>query len=209
MRLLFVISRVLRLFLGPASSSGQEHLPATGPYIISPNHQSYLDPFIVCSVLPYRVFHDLFVVGAAEYFETPLMRWLARQIKLFPVDPDANLVSAMKASAFGLHHGKILMLFPGRRAIDRRNGQAIQEGRADSGAASRRADRAGGAARGLRDLAAESGVELEGVAALEPSPGARAIRLADSIRAVERLRRSQRADCVTRFSACGTRCKVA
>ena len=119
MALLFIISRALRLLFGPGVSSGQEHLPATGPYIIAPNHQSYLDPFIVCSVLPYRLFHDLFVVGATEYFETPLMRWLARQIKLFPVDADANLVSAMKAGAFGLHHGKILMLFPeGERSID-------------------------------------------------------------------------------------------
>ena len=36
-----------------------------------------------------------------------------------PVDPDANLVPAMKAGAFGLAHGKILMLFPeGERSID-------------------------------------------------------------------------------------------
>jgi 1-acyl-sn-glycerol-3-phosphate acyltransferase len=36
-----------------------------------------------------------------------------------PVDPDANLVPAMKAGAFGLTHGRILMLFPeGERSID-------------------------------------------------------------------------------------------
>jgi 1-acyl-sn-glycerol-3-phosphate acyltransferase len=36
-----------------------------------------------------------------------------------PVDPDANLVSAMKACAFGLTHGRILLLFPeGERSID-------------------------------------------------------------------------------------------
>ena len=47
------------------------------------------------------------------------MAWLARQFNLVPVDPDANLVSAMKAGAFGLTHGKILVLFPeGERSID-------------------------------------------------------------------------------------------
>jgi long-chain acyl-CoA synthetase len=35
------------------------------------------------------------------------------------VDPDANLISAMRAGAFGLRHGRILMLYPeGQRSID-------------------------------------------------------------------------------------------
>jgi long-chain acyl-CoA synthetase len=119
MPFLFIVSRVARMLFGPGIVKGLEHLPRTGPYIIAPNHQSFLDPVLVCSALPYRLFPQLFVVGAAEYFETPLMRRLARALNLIPVDPDANLVTAMKASAFGLQHGKILMLFPeGERSID-------------------------------------------------------------------------------------------
>jgi long-chain acyl-CoA synthetase len=116
---LFAIMRVIRL-LGPTVRiSGMQHLPAQGPFIISPNHQSFVDPFIVNGVLPYRVFSQLFFVGAAEYFETPLTRRIAKISNLVPVDPDANLVSAMKASAFGLAHRKVLMLFPeGERSID-------------------------------------------------------------------------------------------
>jgi len=35
------------------------------------------------------------------------------------VDPDANLVPAMRAGAFGLRHGRSLMLYPeGERSID-------------------------------------------------------------------------------------------
>jgi long-chain acyl-CoA synthetase len=117
--LFFAISRLLRLLVGPRAVTGRHHLPRHGPYIISPNHQGYLDPFILCAVLPHHVFRNLFFVGAAEYFETPLTRWLAKKINLLPVDPDANLVSAMKASAFGLKHGKILVVFPeGERSID-------------------------------------------------------------------------------------------
>jgi long-chain acyl-CoA synthetase len=115
----YFLSRVLRLGLARTQVQGLEHLPRQGPYIISPNHQGYLDPFFVCGVLPYRIFKQLFFVGAAEYFETSLMSWVARECNCVPVDPDANLVSAMKASAFGLAHGKILMLFPeGERSID-------------------------------------------------------------------------------------------
>jgi long-chain acyl-CoA synthetase len=115
----FLTARLLRLFLGPGEVAGRANLPQHGPYIISPNHQSYVDPFIVLSVLPYHLFRNLFFVGASEYFDTRLTRWLARKINLLPVDPDANLVSAMQASARGLRHGKILMLFPeGERSID-------------------------------------------------------------------------------------------
>jgi long-chain acyl-CoA synthetase len=117
--LFYVVLRGLRLILPRLEPTGLEHLPAVGPYIISPNHQSYLDPVFVCSVLPFGVLRRLFFVGATEYFETPFTAWLARQLNLVPVDPDANLVPAMKAGAFGLTHGRILMLFPeGERSID-------------------------------------------------------------------------------------------
>jgi len=117
--LVFLIARLLRVFGPPVEVSGLDQLPREGPFIISPNHQSYVDPFIVTGVLPFRVFTRLFFVGAAEYFETPFMRWLAGVCNLVAVDPDANLLPAMKASAFGLAHDKVLMLFPeGERSID-------------------------------------------------------------------------------------------
>ncbi len=109
----------MRLVVPKLTVSGADHLPARGPYIICPNHQSYIDPFIINGVLPYGILKQLFFVGAAEYFETSVTSWLAKQANLVPVDPDANLVPAMKAGAFGLAHGKILMLFPeGERSID-------------------------------------------------------------------------------------------
>jgi long-chain acyl-CoA synthetase len=117
--LLFAATRALVRPLMRPRAIGLEHLPGHGPYIVSPNHQSYLDPFVLVSVLPFHVFRDLFFVGAAEYFEHPLAAWLARQVNIVPVDPDANLVPAMQAGAFGLRQGKVLVLFPeGERSID-------------------------------------------------------------------------------------------
>ena len=47
------------------------------------------------------------------------MRRLARWLRIMVVDPDANLIPAMRAGAFGLRHGKVLVLFPeGERSID-------------------------------------------------------------------------------------------
>jgi long-chain acyl-CoA synthetase len=115
----FTLLRAVRFLFFRVRVSGLEHLPEKGPYIISPNHQSYVDPFVLCGVLPYRIFKDIFFVGAVEYFETPFTRWVAHTANIVPVDPDSNLIPAMKAGAFGLSHGKILMLFPeGERSID-------------------------------------------------------------------------------------------
>ena len=116
---IFVLARALAALLARPRADGVAHLPRQGPFIISPNHQGYLDPFFLVSVLPYGVFRQLFFVGAAEYFQTPLTARLARSLNVVPVDPDANLLPAMQAGSFGLRHGKVLVLFPeGERSID-------------------------------------------------------------------------------------------
>lgn len=116
---LFVIGKILKTLLARVRISGIENLPRSGGYIISPNHQSYLDPFLLCTSLPFAVFRNLFFVGAVEYFETSATRWFARMTNIVPVDPDSNLVPAMKAGAFGLAHDKTLVLFPeGERSVD-------------------------------------------------------------------------------------------
>ena len=120
----FLLSRILRLFAEDRFQlrvTGLENLPAHGPYIISSNHQSFLDPVVLTSVLPWPVFRQLFSVGTSEIFGSGFMRVLARSLRVVVVDPDANLISAMRAGAFGLRHGRILMLYPeGQRSIDGR-----------------------------------------------------------------------------------------
>jgi long-chain acyl-CoA synthetase len=98
---------------------GVEKLPKSGPYIISSNHQSYLDPLILASVLPPEVFHKVFAVGTSEIFGEGFMLRLARSLRVVVVDPDANLIPAMRAGAFGLRQGRPLILYPeGERSID-------------------------------------------------------------------------------------------
>ena len=118
-RVLWVAARAVVRALACPRVSGVEYLPPNGPYIVSPNHQSYLDPIVLAGVLPFHVYRQLFFVGAVEYFETPASRWLASQLNIVPVDPDANLLPAMQAAAFGLRHSRVLVLFPeGERSID-------------------------------------------------------------------------------------------
>src|SRR5208337_4679330 len=118
----FVVSRVIQMIAldrFDLKVSGRDKLPKSGPYIISSNHQSYLDPLILASVLPQNLFGRLFAVGTSEIFGQGFMRRLARSIKVIVLDPDANLVPAMRAGAFGLRHGLALILYPeGERSID-------------------------------------------------------------------------------------------
>ncbi len=99
--------------------SGLENLPREGPFIICPNHQSYLDPPVVASTIPWPVFRRIFVVGTSEIFGAGLFRKIAQTFRLFPVDPDRNLVPAMRIGACGLRRGGVLLIYPeGERSVD-------------------------------------------------------------------------------------------
>ncbi|MDQ3321532.1 MAG: AMP-binding protein [Acidobacteriota bacterium] len=89
------------------------------PYLICPNHQSFLDPFVLSSTYSYEVLNNSFVVGASMFFQSGFMRFVARMMNVVAIDPDTQLLKAIKASATGLKHGKILNIFPeGERGFD-------------------------------------------------------------------------------------------
>jgi long-chain acyl-CoA synthetase len=118
----YMVTRVMQLIARDRfhlKVTGREKLPKNGPFIISSNHQSYLDPLILASLLPSELFVRTFAVGTSDIFGKGFMRRLARSIKVVVLDPDANLVPAMRAGAFGLRHGLALVLYPeGERSID-------------------------------------------------------------------------------------------
>ncbi len=119
---LFLGARLLRalgtVVLG-LRITGVENFPREGAFLLSPNHQGFLDMFLLAGALPWHVFRRMFFVGASEYYATPTRQRVARAVHVIPVDPDANLVRAMQAGAFGLRHGKVLVLFPeGERSVD-------------------------------------------------------------------------------------------
>jgi long-chain acyl-CoA synthetase len=88
-------------------------------FLICPNHQSFLDPFILTSVYSHDVFTNIFHVGASEFFENGAMKFVAKMVNIVPINPDTQLVKAMKASAIGLRNGKILNIYAeGERAFD-------------------------------------------------------------------------------------------
>lgn len=89
------------------------------PFLICPNHQSFLDPFIITANYPFKIYKHIFHVGASMFFKSGFMQWVAQMLNVVPIDPDTQLMKAMKAGAIGLKHGKVLNIYPeGERAFD-------------------------------------------------------------------------------------------
>ena len=118
----YSLSRVIQMItrdLFRLRVSGLERLPGKGPYILSSNHQSYIDPVVLSGVLPKEILEKSFAVGTSDIFGEGFMRKLARWLRVVVLDPDANLIPAMRAGAFGLREGCVLILYPeGERSID-------------------------------------------------------------------------------------------
>ena len=121
--LVFVVFKSFKLlskiFLKLEITGADELDKLKRPFLICPNHQSFLDPILVGSNFSREMIRNTFAVGASEFFQTSFMKSLARAMNTVPIDPDTQLTKALKVSATGLKHGKILTIFPeGERAFD-------------------------------------------------------------------------------------------
>ncbi|MBV9342270.1 MAG: AMP-binding protein [Acidobacteria bacterium] len=121
-RLLFVLTRIVKLVWRTVSRlevEGLDKLPISGSYLLCSNHQSFLDPVPLLGVLPFWRLKRMFAVGTSEIFGAGTMTRVARLLRVVVVDPDTNLIPAMKAGALGLRQGMSLLLYPeGERSID-------------------------------------------------------------------------------------------
>jgi long-chain acyl-CoA synthetase len=97
---------------------GLENLPPK-PFILAPNHASYLDGFLIAASLPSEVLKDTYFLGEEAYFRNPVASLFGRLAHLIPVDINRNLREALQKSAQVLREGKVLVIFPeGARTRD-------------------------------------------------------------------------------------------
>lgn len=98
---------------------GRRNLPLIGPYLLCPNHSSYLDGFIIFSSLPPKEALKTFFLGYSDIFEHPLIVGVSRLARLIPIDPYKRFTDALQAASFVLKDKKVVCIFPeGRRSID-------------------------------------------------------------------------------------------
>jgi 1-acyl-sn-glycerol-3-phosphate acyltransferase len=94
---------------------GLEHLPASGPVILAPNHCSLLDPLVLQSALPRRI---VFLMTLAWY-RRRFLRPFFELMRAIAVRDDGGNRGAMTAAATALEHGAAVGVFPeGRISAD-------------------------------------------------------------------------------------------
>jgi long-chain acyl-CoA synthetase len=101
---------------------GREHLPPDGPYLLAPNHASYLDPFAIGGALPWSQLRRIYWAGwTGLLFRGPLTRLFSRAAQVLPVDPERGLTSTLPVAKAALERGHALCWFPeGARSLDGR-----------------------------------------------------------------------------------------
>jgi long-chain acyl-CoA synthetase len=101
------------------TSRGLDNIPEKGPYIITPNHVSYLDAFIVVSGMPTNIFKNLYTLGIQKYFTGKIGEAFAKLANVIPIDQELYLNKALQLSSYVLSNGKSMLVFPeGGRSFD-------------------------------------------------------------------------------------------
>ncbi|MBL7684925.1 MAG: AMP-binding protein, partial [Deltaproteobacteria bacterium] len=91
---------------------GLDHLPQSGPFILAPNHESYLDNIFVSCLLPEWIQKNMAVIGAKEFFDQSFTRLIAKLCHTIPVERSQVSSSVLQMGAEVLKEGKILLVHP-------------------------------------------------------------------------------------------------
>jgi 1-acyl-sn-glycerol-3-phosphate acyltransferase len=87
---------------------GFENIPKNGPFIVSPNHQSFLDPFWVSVPFPY----PLRYMTWDRFIYMPIIGHFIQTLGAFPVKLEKSDRAALRLSLEHLKQGGALMIFP-------------------------------------------------------------------------------------------------
>jgi 1-acyl-sn-glycerol-3-phosphate acyltransferase len=96
---------------------GAEHIPDTGPAIISPNHRSFFDSPLVMTMTP----RPVIFLGKAEYMDSRKTKYLFPAVGMVPIRRDVKKASmaALRTAAELLEEGRLVGIYPeGTRSRD-------------------------------------------------------------------------------------------
>ncbi len=110
-----IVYRVLRTLLVPffliyfrMQRVGREHLPKEGPLLLASNHRSFLDPFVIGTMVKRPVYY----MAKRELFEKRWQAWILNALGAFPVDRGAGDGDAMATARRILERGDCVVVFP-------------------------------------------------------------------------------------------------
>ena len=97
---------------------GEKNVPKKGPFIIAPNHQSFLDGPIVASGLSYKTLKNSYFFATEEHVKRPVVKSLAKRNNIILMEK-RNLKNSILKLSEVLKLGKNVVIFPeGSRSYD-------------------------------------------------------------------------------------------
>lgn len=97
---------------------GRIQIPAKGPYILAPNHQSFIDAPVVLSGLTWRQIQTCYFYATEEHVKSKFRRALANKNNVIIME-QAHLKESIQKLAQVLKNGKNIVIFPeGSRTHD-------------------------------------------------------------------------------------------
>jgi long-chain acyl-CoA synthetase len=97
---------------------GEKNVPKKGPFIIAPNHQSFLDGGIVAAGLSCKTLKDSYFFATEEHVKHPLVKSLAKRNNVILMEK-RNLKNSILKLSEVLKKGKNVIIFPeGSRSYD-------------------------------------------------------------------------------------------
>jgi len=110
--LLFGFDRWLMDRAFGVKAEGLEYLPKNGPFILAPNHVSYLDPMAIAAILPREQLQRTVWAGfTGVMFRNALMRQVSRSTGTLPVDPRRGPLASLALGVLALRRGNNLVWF--------------------------------------------------------------------------------------------------
>lgn len=92
------------------SRIGREHAKVDGPLLVAANHRSFLDPFVIAMMLPWR--RPLHFVAKVELFEKRWQAWILSRLGAFPVRRGQADREAVDTARGILDRGGAVCIFP-------------------------------------------------------------------------------------------------
>ena len=90
---------------------GKENIPGNGPFIIAPNHQSFLDGALVAAGMPAKALKDSYYYATEEHLKGSLRKTYARHSNIIVMER-GNLRESILKLAEVLKRGKNVIIFP-------------------------------------------------------------------------------------------------
>jgi 1-acyl-sn-glycerol-3-phosphate acyltransferase len=113
-RLMYLVARVLMtpffLVYFRYARAGSEHGRLKGGVIVASNHRSFLDPFAIGGVLPWR--RPMNYVAKIELFERRWQGWLLSRLGAFPIRRGESDEDSVETARIVVERGGAVCIFP-------------------------------------------------------------------------------------------------